>query len=303
MHLLTNKIPLYSNHGIHVRGAIRQKITLERDMNDTSSLHRSRIEGWLFAGTIIDWSFQFLTRTHDVPAAIHGQRMTGDKTGALAVSQERDRLRHLPSLPGSAERVRRLGMLEEGRVAFLIHARPPVQLRDDHARIDDVDAHLFSRQLQRHAAGHLIYRRLRHVVRQHAGEGAEAVDAGNVDHAALASHEVRHRQKAEVQEAARVDSHDAVVLCQGAVLDGARFQDAGAVHEDVQALEVVHRLRDQGLRFLLLADVRGHRKNLRAGVHFPAFRRQALKLLSVASGHDKGGAVLGEQQSRGKADA
>ena len=108
----------------------------------------------------------FLSGAHGVSATVHGQRDPGAEGGVVR-GEEGDGARHLGRLAGPPQRVRRLGVLQELVVLLLVEAAALLQLGDDDAGVDAVDADLLGRQLQRHAPGELIQRGLGHIVGQH----------------------------------------------------------------------------------------------------------------------------------------
>ena len=95
-----------------------------------------------------------LSGAHGMTAAVHRQRDPRAEGGLLR-GEKRHRLRHLLHGAGAAQRVRRLGAFQEGRVGRLVQAAALVYLRRHDAGIDRVDADTFGRQLQRHTAGDL----------------------------------------------------------------------------------------------------------------------------------------------------
>ena len=173
--------------------------------------------------------------------------------------------------------------LQEGGVGGVIEPAALLQLGDGDARVDAVNADLLRRQLQRQAARQLVQRRLGGVVGQQAGEGAQAVDAGDVDNVAAAGHEVRRGQRAQLVDGAHVDAHDAVVLLERAVLHAAQLQDAGAVDEHVQPAVLLNSVLQQPRRVRLARQFRldGQRPPAAAGRRLALRRPPAAGCLSV----------------------
>jgi hypothetical protein len=88
--------------------------------------------------------------------------------------------------------MRRLAVLQERGIGLIVHATRAMQLRDDDAGIDGVDANALRRQLERRAARQLIDARLAHAISQHAGKGPQAGDARHVDDIAPRGFQMRH---------------------------------------------------------------------------------------------------------------
>ena len=72
--------------------------------------------------------------------------------------------------PGAAERVRLLRALEERGVVLLVDAAAAMEVGDDDAGVDGVDADAVRRELERGAARELVDAGLAHAVREHARE-------------------------------------------------------------------------------------------------------------------------------------
>ena len=81
--------------------------------------------------------------------------------------------------------MRRFRALEELGVARLVHAAAAVQVGDDDAGIDGIDADADRREIQRRDARELIDGGLAHAVRRDAGERPRAGDTRDVDDRAL----------------------------------------------------------------------------------------------------------------------
>src|SRR5215218_8108976 len=144
-------------------------------------------------------------------AAVDGMRRARYPRGAVG-GEEEYQLRDLFGRADAPERVRRLRVFEEGRVSLVRHAAAAVNVCDDDAGVDGVDAYALGRELQRGAARELVDARLRYAVGEHAGECAQARHARNVYDAARTPFQMRGGELHEVKDRAQVDVHHRVPL-------------------------------------------------------------------------------------------
>src|SRR6476659_2517043 len=142
------------------------------------------VGGWELLGS---WELEVgssralaLASAREMPPAVDGDRFAGNPAG-LRRREKHDEVGNLIRLSRTTEGMRAPGVFEELRVLRLFHPAAAVQVRDDDAGIDGVDADALGRQFQRRAARELIERGLADAVRQHAAEGAQAGDARDVD--------------------------------------------------------------------------------------------------------------------------
>ena len=97
---------------------------------------------------------KILSWAHCVSAAVYGKRNTRAK-GGLIRRQKGDGFRHLLGGAGAPKRMRRARTLQECRVGRFVHAATLVDVGDDDAGVDRVDADILGSELKSHATGHL----------------------------------------------------------------------------------------------------------------------------------------------------
>src|SRR5688572_24626880 len=90
-------------------------------------------------------------------AAVYLIRRTGDP-GGLVGREIADQLGYLLRLPDTADRVGRFRMLEKSLVFLVLHPAALVNVCDDNARIDCINANPLRRKLQGRASRQLIER-------------------------------------------------------------------------------------------------------------------------------------------------
>ena len=133
---------------------------------------------------------------------------------------------------------------EERRVVLLVHAAAPVEVRDDHARVDGVDAHALRRELERRAPRQLIDGRLAHAVGEDAGNARRPVTLDTLTICPRDAESAGRQPRASGERRPGVDVHHRVPLAVGRRLDRAGPDDPRGVDHRRQSAETLDRRAD-----------------------------------------------------------
>lgn len=143
------------------------------------------------------------------------------------------------------------------------------------------------------------------------GHGEFAADAGDVDDGGVAEvfgtgEEVGQGGVGGVEGSEEIDGHGAVVGGEGLVFDGADFDDAGVVDEDVDAAEVGDGVVDEVGGLAGVGEVGGDEEDVVWGADGVALEERAAgarEFLLVAGREDEAGTGAGVTLGEGQAEA
>jgi hypothetical protein len=138
-------------------------------------------------------------------------------------------------------------------------------------------------------------------VGKHVGHGEFAADAGDVDDGGItvdriAEEKVRESSVGGVERGEEVGGHGAAVGGEGLIFDGAYFDDAGVVDEDVDAAEVADGVVDEHDGLGGVGEVRGDEEDIVGGVDGFAIEEGVAggdKFVEVTGGENEPGAGAG----------
>jgi hypothetical protein len=197
-------------------------------------------------------------------AAIDRQRDAGDEPG-VGRGQIDDRGGDLVGRSDPLHRIEVLRLLQLGHHAGAVEGDAgPDHVSVDRARTDAIDPHV-RRQLQRHRARQVHHRPLGRAIGGHARRADQPGLRGDIDDRAA-----RRLQRRQCGAAAEVDSfgvhvHHRIPQRLVAVGDGGDGEDAGIVHQDIEAAERAESGLDDRLAAGHGRDVAGRRGEPIAG--------------------------------------
>ena len=157
------------------------------------------------------------------------------------------------------------------------------------------------------ALGEAYEGELRGDIRQHVRHGELAADAGDVDDGTGATRKhVRHGGVGGVERGVEVGGHGPVVGFKRLVLDGADFDDAGVVDEDVDTPERGDGVIDEASGLVLVGEVGGDEEDVVLMLDGAAVEQAlagAAEFVVVAGGEHELGSRLAETLREREAEA
>src|SRR5215471_3768648 len=159
----------------------------------------------------------------------------------------------------------RRATLEEGGVAFFIHAGSEVKAGARNAGVHRVYADAFGSEFQGGAPRELVDGGFADAISKDVGECTEAGDTGNDHNVTFPFNDGWKSKLRQMKNRTHIDVHHEVVVREAGVFDRSVSDDACGVHKNVDAPEVGNGALDECGRLLLIQEIYSVRVDIGTG--------------------------------------